>query len=146
MMIAFFKSYLPSFKISNCTSEDIVMFLAFFLLNFKFNVFPCFVTTVRKHHCMNSKHSNKLGFLVLQFLKVPDLRKHLHKSHCQVSPSDSLKINCNFPCCFCCFQISHKLAMSVGTGLEKSHNWNHLLHHITQWTCPQEVMVPAFAG
>ena len=112
-------------------------FCFFFFLHFKLSVFPCLVTSVRKHRHANSKRSNKLGFTVLQSPKVPDLRKWLHKSHHQVSPPDSIRINGICPCCFHCFQTSHKLAMSAGTGLEKSHKRNHSLHHVTQWTCPQ---------
>lgn len=79
----------------------------------------------------------QVGSSILQFPKILDLKKQLSKSCHQVFPSESMKINIICPCCFNCFQIPQKQAMSVRSGSENSHSWNHLLYHITQWTCLQ---------
>ena len=92
--VFFKKSYLSSFNINKQTSESTVMLIASFLSLLTFQV-QC--TSMFCHNCKKAppckQHFDKLGFSVLQFPKVFDLRKQLSKCRHPVSLSDGIKIN-----------------------------------------------------
>lgn len=109
----------------------------FFLLKFQVQCISMFCHNLKKTSQFDQQAVSQVASSVFQFLKSLICGSSSVNLVIKFPPSESMKINIIRSCYFNCFQIFQKLAMSVKTGLESSHSWNHLLHHITQQTCPE---------